>query len=77
MIYCSILIAFGTILGGSRIIKTVGTKMVKVEKYQGTAADLASAICLLGSSIFGIPVSSTHTKKGLYQQELEHQEKKL
>ena len=62
MLYCSILIALGTIIGGIRIIKTIGTKVTKVEKYQGTAADLASSICLLGSSILGIPVSSTHTK---------------
>ena len=62
MFYCSILIALGTIIGGIKIIKTIGTKVAKVEKYQGTSADLASSICLLGSSILGIPVSSTHTK---------------
>lgn len=62
ILYCSSLIAMGTILGGTKIIKTIGTKVAKVEKYQGTAADLASSICLLGSSIIGIPVSSTHTK---------------
>ena len=62
MIYCSSLIAAGTIIGGLRIIKTIGTKVTKVERYQGTAADVASAICLFGSSILGIPVSSTHTK---------------
>ena len=61
-IYASILIAMGTIIGGLKIIKTIGTKVTKVEKYQGTAADIASSICLLGSSIIGIPVSSTHTK---------------
>ena len=62
MFYCSMLIALGTIIGGIKIIKTIGTKVAKVEKYQGTSADLASSICLLGSSILGIPVSSTHTK---------------
>ena len=36
--------------------------MVKMEPYQGTAADLAGAGCLLVSSLFGIPVSTTHTK---------------
>ena len=61
-LYCSLMIASGTIIGGIRIIKTVGTKVSKVEKYQGTAADVSSAICLLGSSMLGIPVSSTHTK---------------
>ena len=61
-LYCSFVIAIGAIVGGIRIIKTVGTKVAKVERYQGTAADLASAFCLFGSSIIGIPVSSTHTK---------------
>jgi len=62
MIYCSLLIAMGAIIGGIRIIKTIGTKVSKVERYQGTAADISSTLCLIGSSILGIPVSSTHTK---------------
>jgi hypothetical protein len=62
ILYASTLIAIGTITGGLKIIKTIGTKVAKVERYQGTAADVSSAICLLGSSITGIPVSSTHTK---------------
>ena len=36
--------------------------MVKLEKYQGFSADLSAAFCLLLSSLFGIPVSTTHTK---------------
>ncbi len=60
--YCSIIMALGTIIGGMKILKTIGTKVTKVEKYQGTSADLASSICLIGCSILGIPVSSTHTK---------------
>ena len=36
--------------------------MVKLEKFQGFSADLAGAVCLLLSSVFGIPVSTTHTK---------------
>ena len=36
--------------------------MVKLEKYQGFSADIAGAFCLLLSSVFGIPVSTTHTK---------------
>jgi len=35
---------------------------VKLEKYQGFSADLAAAICLLVSSLTGLPVSTTHTK---------------
>ena len=62
MLYCSLLIGMGAVIGGIKIIKTIGTKVAKVERYQGTAADISSSICLLGSSILGIPVSSTHTK---------------
>lgn len=62
ILYCSSIIAIGAIIGGIRIIKTVGTKVTKIERYHGTAADLSSAICLFGSSLIGIPVSSTHTK---------------
>ena len=62
IIYCSFIISIGAVVGGIRIIKTVGTKVAKIEVYQGTAADLSSAICLFLSSVVGIPVSSTHTK---------------
>ena len=62
MVICSLVMAIGTSAGGLRIIKTVGMGMVKLEKYQGFSADAAAAICLLISSIFGIPVSTTHTK---------------
>lgn len=62
MVLCSVVMALGTSIGGYRIIKTVGMGMVKLEKYQGFSADGAAAICLLISSVFGIPVSTTHTK---------------
>lgn len=62
MIMCSFLMTLGTSIGGYKIIKTVGMNMAKLEIYQGAAADISSASCLLISSIFGIPVSTTHTK---------------
>ena len=62
MILCSTIMALGTSLGGKKIIKSVGMDMVKLEKYQGFSADLAASFCLLLSSLFGIPVSTTHTK---------------
>ncbi len=62
MVICSIVMALGTSVGGEKIIKSVGMDMVKLEKYQGFSADLAAAFCLLLSSVFGIPVSTTHTK---------------
>lgn len=62
MILCSLVMALGTSIGGYRIIKTVGMDMVKLEQYQGFATDIAAAGCLLVSSLYGIPVSTTHTK---------------
>lgn len=62
MVLCSVTMGIGTSIGGMRIIKSVGMDMVKLEKYQGFSADLSAAITLFLSSIFGIPVSTTHTK---------------
>ncbi len=62
MLLCSVVMGVGTSVGGEKIIKSVGMDMVKLEKYQGCAADLSAAACLLLSSLLGIPVSTTHTK---------------
>lgn len=62
LVLCSIIMAIGTSVGGYRIIKSVGMDMVKLEKHQGFAADLAASLCLLISTKFGIPMSTTHTK---------------
>lgn len=62
MLFCSIVMGLGTSVGGRKIIKSVGMDMVRLEQYQGFSADIASALCLLVSSLCGIPVSTTHTK---------------
>ncbi|MGN1147543.1 MAG: anion permease [Lachnospiraceae bacterium] len=62
MLLCSVVMGLGTSVGGKKIIKSVGMDMVRLEKYQGFSADIASAACLLLSSLLGIPVSTTHTK---------------
>ena len=62
MILCSAVMGLGTSVGGEKIIRSVGMDMVKLEKYQGFSADMAASLCLLLSSVFGIPVSTTHTK---------------
>lgn len=59
---CAVIMSLGTALGGGRIIKTVGVDMVKMETYQGFAADAAGGLCLFLSTLFGFPVSTTHTK---------------
>lgn len=62
IVLCSAVMGLGTSVGGYRIIKAVGMDMVKLECYQGFAADVSASVCLLLSSVTGIPVSTTHTK---------------
>lgn len=62
ILLCSLTMGIGVLTGGYKIIKTVGLKMVKMEPYEGTCADIAGIGCLLLSSFTGIPVSTTHTK---------------
>ena len=62
MILCSATMTLGTSIGGYRIIKTVGMKMVRLETYQGASADIASSLCLFVSTLLGMPVSTTQVK---------------
>lgn len=62
MLLCSVVMGLGTSIGGKKIIKSVGLDMVRLEKYQGFSADLAAGVCILLSTLFGIPVSTTHMK---------------
>ncbi|MEA5060008.1 MAG: inorganic phosphate transporter [Candidatus Pelethousia sp.] len=62
MVFCSLVMGLGTSIGGYRIIKSVGMDMVKLQPYQGFAADASATLCLLLSSLTGVPVSTTHTK---------------
>ena len=57
-------IALGTLSGGWRIVKTMGTKITKLKPVQGFCAETAGAMTLFGATIFGIPVSTTHTITG-------------
>lgn len=59
-IACAVAMAAGTATGGWRIIKTMGTKIFKMEPIHGFAADLTSSSVIFGSSLLGIPVSTTH-----------------
>lgn len=54
--------AFGTAVGGRKIIKSVGMNMVKMEQYQGFAACLSACVCIGLATFTGLPVSTTHTK---------------
>jgi len=64
VIGCHSAIAAGTLMGGWRIIKTMGGKITKLTPFEGVAAEGAGAILLFGTEAFGIPVSTTHTITG-------------
>ena len=57
-------IALGTYAGGWRIIRTLGTRIIKMDPAQGFAAQSAGATVILASSHFGYPLSTTHTISG-------------
>ena len=61
---CYIAISAGTISGGWKIVKTMGTKITKLTSFEAIAADTAGATLLFGTDAFGIPVSTTHTITG-------------
>lgn len=62
LILCPLFISAGTAAGGERIIKAIGTNMLKMRKDQGFSSDIAGSLCLLISTLMGMPVSTTHTK---------------
>jgi len=64
IIMCYSTIALGTMFGGWRIVKTMGTKITKLQPMGGFSAEAAAACAIIGASIFGIPVSTTHTITG-------------
>jgi PiT family inorganic phosphate transporter len=61
---CHTAIAFGTMFGGWRIVKTMGQKVVKLRPVDGFCAELGAATTLFISTALGVPVSTTHTITG-------------
>jgi len=57
-------IALGTLFGGWRIVKTMGSKITKLQPIGGFCAETSGAITLVGATLAGIPVSTTHTITG-------------
>jgi PiT family inorganic phosphate transporter len=57
-------IALGTLSGGWKIVRTMGTRITELDPLRGVCAETAGAMTLVGASMFGIPVSTTHTITG-------------
>ncbi len=61
---CYSAIALGTMSGGWKIVKTMGSRITKITPVEGFCAETAAAITLFFTQKFGIPVSTTHTTTG-------------
>lgn len=57
---CALAMGLGTSIGGYKIIKTVGGKIMKIRPINGVAADLSSASIIFGATLIHLPVSTTH-----------------
>ncbi|KTC91518.1 inorganic phosphate transporter [Fluoribacter dumoffii] len=64
VITCQAAISLGTLAGGWRIVRTMGTKITKLDPLKGCAAETGAAISLFIATHCGIPVSTTHTVTG-------------
>jgi PiT family inorganic phosphate transporter len=60
MASCAVAMGLGTMLGGWRIVQTMGSKMIKLQPINGFAAETTASVIIAGASHFGIPVSTTH-----------------
>lgn len=64
VITCHFVIALGTMMGGWRIIKTMGQKITALRPIDGSCAETASAISIFWATHLGVPVSTTHVITG-------------
>jgi PiT family inorganic phosphate transporter len=64
VIACQIAMAAGTLAGGWRIVKTMGSKITRLTPMQGFCAETGGSITLFAATWLGVPVSTTHTITG-------------
>lgn len=60
VVACASAIGLGTMAGGKKIIKTMGSKIIRITPLQGFAAETAGTLTILSASTLGVPVSTTH-----------------
>jgi PiT family inorganic phosphate transporter len=61
IVSCALAMGLGTAVGGWKIVRTLGVRILKLEPVHGFAAETAAATVLLGTAHIGLPVSTTHT----------------
>ena len=64
VLICHAAIGLGTLTGGWRIVRTMGMRITQLKPIGGSCAEFAGAVTLIGASLGGIPVSTTHTITG-------------
>jgi PiT family inorganic phosphate transporter len=64
VITCQAAMGLGTLLGGWRIVHTMGSKITRLTPMQGCCAETGGAITLFAATYLGVPVSTTHTITG-------------
>lgn len=61
IVSCALAMGLGTAMGGWKIIRTLGMRVVKLEPVHGFAAETGAAVVLMTTAQIGLPVSTTHT----------------
>jgi PiT family inorganic phosphate transporter len=64
VIACQIAMAAGTLAGGWRIVRTMGSRITRLTPMQGVCAETAGSVMLFAATSLGVPVSTTHTITG-------------
>jgi PiT family inorganic phosphate transporter len=64
IVTCYTVIALGTIVGGKKVMRTLGDGLAKLKPVQGFCAETSGALTLIGTAVLGVPVSTTHTITG-------------
>ena len=61
---CAMAMSLGTAAGGWKIIKTMGTGIVRLEPFSGCAVEVTSSLVIFGATLLHLPVSTTHVVSG-------------